>query len=111
LIQYGNHSMNHYVLASLSCKQQLREIKSAHQWLHEIKGLPLSRCFSAPFGGSADTNEVSRNLVCELGYQCLLMSRQRLQPAIPETNKITVLERFMPKSADICNELLVHLYE
>ncbi len=109
LISYGNHSQNHYVLSSLTNPQQAQEIERAHQCLRDIPDLTLCECFSAPFGSDQDINSATYELVQALDYQSLLMSRQRIQPGRSATNKIQVLERFMPRSDDIIGEL-THAY-
>ncbi|WP_424946030.1 polysaccharide deacetylase family protein [Candidatus Spongiihabitans sp.] len=105
LMSYGNHSQNHYVLSSLTDSQQAQEIERAHQCLQDIPNLTLSECFSAPFGGDQDINSATYELVKAMDYQSLLMSRQRIQPGQSATNKIQVLERFVPRSDDIIGEL------
>lgn len=105
LISYGNHSQNHYVLSSLTDLQQAQEIERAHQCLQDISGLALGECFSAPFGGDQDINSATYQLVKDFDYQSLLMSRQRMQPGQSSTNKIQILERFMPRSDDVIGEL------
>ncbi|WP_423906509.1 polysaccharide deacetylase family protein [Candidatus Spongiihabitans sp.] len=109
LISYGNHSQNHYVLSSLTNPQQAQEIERSHQCLRDISGLTFCECFSAPFGGDKDINSSTYELVKALDYQSLLMSRQRIQPGQSSTNKIQILERFMPRSDDIIGEL-THAY-
>ncbi len=105
LISYGNHSQNHYVLASLTNQQQVAEIEVAEQCLQDIPELTLADCFSAPFGGTDDINSSTYELLKTRGYHSLLMSRQKLQPARSLIHKIQILERFMPKSDDIIGEL------
>ncbi len=107
LISFGNHSQNHYVLASLSERQQTEEIKQAQQCLQALPGLTLSECFSAPFGGDHDINSATFALTQAADYSALLMSRQRLQPDQSSKQKIQVLERFMPRSDDILSELVL----
>lgn len=105
LISYGSHSQNHYVLSSLTDQQQAQEIERAAQCLQDISELTLGECFSAPFGDERDINSATCELVKACGYRSLLMSRQRMQPAQPATNKIQILERFMPRSDNIIGEL------
>lgn len=73
LLSYGDHSWNHYVLSSLCAEQQQREIGSNHHLLQRA-GLPLSKLFAAPFGGSADLNETTVRLCREHGYEGILCS-------------------------------------
>ena len=106
LINYGNHSQNHYVLASLSDQQQGLEISLAHEKLHKINSLKLSECFSAPFGGNNDVNCATRKFIADIGYHSLLMSRQRIQSNQSQMDKVQILERFMPRTDDVVKELI-----
>ena len=106
LVSYGNHSQNHYVLASLDDHQQMQEIRLAHENLSKIRGLNISECFSAPFGGYNDINSITRNIISEMPYSSILMSRQLVQPGKSLANKVQILERFMPRSDDVIHELV-----
>ena len=106
LVSYGNHSQNHYVLASLNDQQQMHEIQYAHEILSKFNNLTVSDCFSAPFGGISDINSTTLNCIWDLSYQSLLMSRQMLQPRTSEFNKVQILERLMPRSSDIISEII-----
>ncbi len=105
LITYGNHSFNHYVLTSLSSKQQKYEIETAKNILSGFPELKVSNSFSVPFGGANDISAQTVAIVESLGYTELLMSRQQLQPGLLESENIQVLERFMPRSDDIIGEI------
>ncbi len=106
LISYGNHSFNHYVLASLSAEQQEFEIKAAKNSLNVFSKHQISDSFSAPFGGLEDINTETVSILQSLDYKDLLMSRQRLQPNHANLEKIRVLERFMPRSDNILGEIV-----
>ena len=106
LVSYGNHSQNHYVLASLDDNQQRQEIKIASEHLGNIRRLALSECFSAPFGGSDDINSTTLKICSELQYASILMSRQQLQPAKSLIKEVQILERFMPRGENVIDELL-----
>ncbi|MEH6630203.1 MAG: polysaccharide deacetylase family protein [Halopseudomonas aestusnigri] len=99
LITYGNHSHSHYVLSSLTEKQQHEEITRCQSWLEESE-LELSRIFAAPFGGSLDVNETTNKILVELGVNGLLMSRNSINPSLKcyENGEINVLERYMAPS-------------
>jgi len=107
LISYGNHSHNHYVLASLDDDEQIFEIGEANRLLKAKLDDNVSRSFSAPFGGSNDVNLFTKTLLKNTGYQDILMSRQRLQPNRSGFEKIQILERFMPRSDDIFGEIAI----
>ncbi len=107
LLSVINHSASHYVLSSLTNEEQIHEINEPRQWLSEFSRAYLENVFAVPFGGSRDINEKSLEFVIEAGYHNLLMSRQRLHP----TNQLTshkprMIERFMPRSEDIIEEIL-----
>ena len=106
LITYGNHSLNHYVLSSLSPQQQQYEIEAAKDALRQLDKYKISSSFSAPFGGDNDINNETISIFHKLNYKNLLMSRQQLQPGITKTGTIQVLERFMPRSDDIISEIV-----
>ncbi len=109
LIVYGNHSLNHYVLSSLSSEQQKNEIVVAKNLLELSPKHKISSSFSAPFGGDNDINNETISILNSLGYKDLLMSRQQLQPAFAQSINIQILERFMPRSDDIIGEIVVTL--
>ena len=94
LVSYGNHSHNHYVLSSLSYKEQYNEISKAKMILDKID-VNKSNLFSLPFGGSDDYNEDTVDIVNKLGYSGMLMSRNRVN-YYTNSEDIALLERFMP---------------
>ena len=104
-LDLGNHSARHYLLSSLGADQQQQEIVRGHSALAAFD-LDISSCFSVPFGGTDDINEHTLPLVREAGYESVLMSRQRLQSGLVISSGLQVLERFMPRSVDICSEIL-----
>ncbi len=93
LISYGNHSHNHYVLSSLTYDEQYQEILQTKTFLDklEIKKINL---FSLPFGGNDDYNEDTITIIKKLGYDGILMSRNRINYLSTKNNFF--LERFMP---------------
>lgn len=106
LLSYGNHTYNHYVLSSLSNTEQRHEILKGQRALQPLTDQKVSRCFSAPFGGDSDINQETLEVCNEAGYHSILMSRQQLQPPFSKTNKLQIIERFMPKTENIFEELL-----
>ncbi len=106
LVSYGNHTQNHYVLSSLIEPLQTLEISLGHENITNISNLSYTGCFAAPFGGVDDINSASLKIIAKMSYQSLLMSRQLLQPKKSQINKVQILERFMPRSDNIINELV-----
>jgi peptidoglycan/xylan/chitin deacetylase (PgdA/CDA1 family) len=105
LLTYGNHTYNHYVLSSLEKTEQKHEIFEGQRALQPLPEEIISGCFSAPFGGYSDITKETLSLCSEAGYHSILMSRQQLQPPLSETNKVQIIERFMPKTGNITEEL------
>ena len=105
LVEIGNHTMNHYVLSSLSEAEQFDEIESGRNTLEQLTKIRINSIFSAPFGGTEDINSDTWESIKEPGYDSIAMSRQRLQPAIAEFQSVQVLERFMPRTNDIIQEI------
>ena len=104
----GNHGYHHYVMSSLSADEQDWEIRAAHSFLEHLAPGRVSRCFSAPFGGSPDVNDITLERVLENGYDGILMSRQRLQPGTGSNTPrggLQVIERFMPRTDDLWTEI------
>ena len=77
LVRYGNHSLSHYVLSSLSRAQQEHEISENHRILTKLP-LRLSKVFSVPFGGDTDLNRTTVQVLKSLGYVGFLYSRGAL---------------------------------
>ena len=55
LVNYGNHTYNHYVLSALSRQEQVEEIGRNHKVLRAA-GVPVSKALSVPFGGPEHFN-------------------------------------------------------
>lgn len=98
LVTYGNHTMNHYVLSSLPHERQEEEIAGGQRFL-EALGVPLSRIFSIPFGGTGDFTPETVEIVKATGYRGMLLSRNRLNRlrngTIPPMAGLPCLERYM----------------
>ncbi len=111
LVTYGNHTMNHYVLSSLSKEEQRAEILDNHALLASLN-LPLSRLFSIPFGDTTDFNDDTLAIAREAGYDGFLYSRNRLNilrhKQLPTTGGFPFAERYMvpPRFADFQKQLL-----
>ena len=98
LVEYGNHTHNHYVMSSLTEEQQYKEIKNAKEVLENFDLNKNIEVFSLPFGSENDYDHRTAKIVKELGYKKILLSRNRLN-----TGKVCreELERFMPLESDI----------
>lgn len=97
-ITYGNHTFNHYNLASLNKEEQKEEIIKNHELL-KCLGVKLSRVFSIPFGGKKHFNEVTIKIIKDLGYKgCLLSSNRVNMKFYPELYALPCAERYMAAS-------------
>ena len=101
LLSYGNHSQNHYVLSSLNEDEKYEEIHKTKLILQKRYELNISNVFSAPFGGTKDIDEKSLQVVRDLGYQGLLMSRAALNGKSNRILDLEIIERFMPDNSSI----------
>ena len=72
-VNYGNHTLNHYVLSTLSYDQQLHEIESNQIFLDSLN-LNLSQVFAFPFGGFPDFNENTILALNQLGINKVLLN-------------------------------------
>ena len=72
-VNYGNHTLNHYVLSTLSYEQQLHEIESNQKFLDSLN-LNLSQVFAFPFGRFPDFNENSLSALSDLGINKVLLN-------------------------------------
>jgi peptidoglycan/xylan/chitin deacetylase (PgdA/CDA1 family) len=101
LVSFGNHTLNHYVLSSLSDKEQYDEIYGCHQYLKSLGKEPL-KIFSIPFGGFKDYNIATLLIVKELGYVGYLLSGQITNKPgkLPKSKLIPLipLYRFLPRN-------------
>jgi peptidoglycan/xylan/chitin deacetylase (PgdA/CDA1 family) len=77
LVSYGNHTLNHYVLSSLSEEEQEREIGASHEMVSQCGGT-VSRVFSVPFGGAGDFNATTVEILKRYQYRGFLYSRDRV---------------------------------
>ena len=110
LISYGSHSVNHYVMSSLSTDQQWREIEDNRRFLKQFENVQKSDIFSVPFGGDQDYNNLTRDIAIQAGHTGLLLSRNRLQKRKKnKRQKISLnIERMMSRSTDM-QSLVIHL--
>ncbi len=112
LISYGSHSVNHYVMSSLSTDQQWREIEDNRRFLKQFENVQKSDIFSVPFGGDQDYNNLTCDMAIQSGHTGLLLSRNRLQKSKKsERQKISLsIERMMSRATDM-QSLVTHLSE
>ncbi len=97
LIWYGNHSHSHFVLSSLSYKEQGEEIARTKAILDGISDVQRSAVFALPFGQACHANPDTFAAVRDNGYRGLLMNRGRVnRGAIPLHADVPVIERFSP---------------
>jgi peptidoglycan/xylan/chitin deacetylase (PgdA/CDA1 family) len=101
LVSYGNHTHNHYVLASLSREEQYDQIQRTRQFLRTLQGIEVTEVFSLPFGGPGDFNEDTLHVLRDLGYRAMLLSRQRLNFERRTEHGLAMIERFMPKDGGL----------
>jgi len=102
LVWYGNHSHNHYVLSSLSLKEQREELSRTKQVLDGISGINVSRVFALPFGETHHANSDTCTALRELGYRALLMNRGGVNfGPLRQTEGIHVVERLSPNEQKI----------
>ena len=92
LVSYGSHSYSHYVLSSLTDKEQEIEISKNHKLLENC--VNRSNIFSIPFGGPKDFNTKTIELIKKYGYKGVLFSQDKIN--LFSNKKDTFgLERFM----------------
>lgn len=77
LVTYGNHTHRHYVLSSLDEARQRQQISQTEEFLKKA-GVRRSRIFSVPFGGLRDFDDTTLRICQDLGFNGVLLSRQRL---------------------------------
>jgi len=99
LLSFGNHTENHYVLASLSPSAQLHEIRRNALFLKTL-GRKTTEVFSVPFGGTDTVDAHTCAILAREGYTAFLLSRSRVNHVtdgpLPRFHGLPVLERYMP---------------
>jgi peptidoglycan/xylan/chitin deacetylase (PgdA/CDA1 family) len=73
LICYGNHTFNHYVMPSLSSKEQYNEIKMTEDLLDDLE-LNRSRIFALPFGGPHYIDTTTLNTINQFNFHGVLLN-------------------------------------
>ena len=100
LIKYGNHTANHYMLSSLSKKEQYNEIIKCKTFIDSLD-VNKSEVFSLPFGGKNSFNDDTIKILEDLNYKKILKSTNNLD----QNNYSNIIERLMPKTYKIDNTL------
>ncbi len=106
LLAYGNHSHAHFVLSSLSRHAQSEQIVATHELLAAQPGIALSRWFAVPFGEERDFDKHTVDIVRDLGYAGLLLSRGRAHVGTPCFDALPAIERLMPAGEDLSASLV-----
>jgi len=102
LVSYGSHSVNHYVLSSLSEDEQWREIDENCRFLKTLPGVHQTRVFSIPFGGNRDYNDATSRLVADAGHSAMLLSRGAVQRNDAcHDGLLPMVDRVMPRDAEV----------
>lgn len=102
LIHIGNHTHSHYVLSSLSKKEQKKEVNKTKKIL-ESYNAKKSSILSVPFGGKHTFNKDTKEVCRELGYEGVLTSSgENISSAVGsytyENDRLPKLMRFMPSN-------------
>ena len=106
LLAYGNHTHAHFVLSSLSRDAQSEQIIATHELLAAQPGITLSRWFAIPFGDERDFDKDTLEIVRDLGYAGLLLSRGRAHVSTPYFDALPAIERVMPVGEDPSHSLV-----
>ena len=106
LVWYGNHSHHHYVLSSLSGREQAEEIARTQALLAAIPGIQLSEVFSLPFGEAHHLNADTVAAVRQCGYRALLMNQGGINGRrLASRYGLTLVERFSPGEEPMSRQL------
>ena len=106
-VKYGNHTLNHYVMSSLSYKEQKKEISENKKILSKL-GVETTDVFALPFGTYNDLNTDTIKVLEELGINKILMLNNLINNKKNQLikNNIEFSERFAPTNniyRFICN--------
>ena len=104
-LNFGNHTYNHYVLSSLSIKEQKEEILNGKIFLEENTN-NISKVFSVPFGGFKFMNIETTKVLEELKYEycCLGIANKAIKSEdidldYKNKTKVLFLNRYMPEKS------------
>jgi peptidoglycan/xylan/chitin deacetylase (PgdA/CDA1 family) len=105
-VSYGNHGFNHYLMSSLSHKEQLDEVLDNEIYFHN-NGIKLSKIFSIPFGGDETYDNNTLDILLKNNYNSILLSRNRLNITSVKSYKSVFIDRFMPQEKNHRNLILI----
>ncbi len=105
-VSYGNHGFSHYLMSSLSYKDQLNEVLRNEVFFRKIN-LKMSKIFSIPFGGNGTYDKNTLDIMCKNNYQYILLSRNRLNIINTSLCSPIFIERFMPQDRNCRNLILI----
>ena len=110
-VKVGNHTINHYILSSLTAQKQREEIEGNRELL-EQNGLEVSKVFSVPNGQEHDLNRHTLEIIHKNGYYGYLLSRERSngRKIHRSSNGLAVLERFLAPSSLFQLKKIVYKY-
>jgi peptidoglycan/xylan/chitin deacetylase (PgdA/CDA1 family) len=74
LVDFGNHTENHFMMSSLDKEKQFQEIENAQIYLRNL-GISLSKSFAIPFGNQGSYNNHTLAAASELGYKTILLAQ------------------------------------
>lgn len=77
LVEFGNHTLTHPVLAALDEAAQRREIVAARQVIESITGRP-PLALAYPFGLNRHYDAASKRIAAETGHRAALDARRRI---------------------------------
>ena len=79
LVSFGSHTHTHEILSRIPSEEQYDELRHSRDVL--IEKLGNGDLFAYPNGTRADFTDVTKRLLCELGYHCALTMLPGLNPA------------------------------
>ena len=103
LLKVGNHTVNHYVLSSLTPDEQASEIDAAQSYIRSL-GFQESKLFSIPFGGTDDYNQATLRIIKDLGFEGYLLSKghvntvNEIEGQLDRQPALWWCNRFMPRN-------------
>ena len=96
LIDYGNHTFNHYILSSLDNSEQESEIKENKTFFVKNQ-VAESKIFAIPNGSFSDFNNATIDLLIKYNYKGVLLSTNmiNINNLKQINNKLLVANRYM----------------
>ncbi|MFO7907824.1 MAG: polysaccharide deacetylase family protein [Pirellulaceae bacterium] len=96
LITYGNHTHDHYVLASLPPDLVQHQVKATKRVLDGLAGLNKTRALSVPFGDPPTYNTRLLEVAAGCGCSCLLLTGSSHKHSETRRRKANCIFRHMP---------------